>query len=116
MIEDIILRDIKNISKHEDEENYYKLVKVNNFWSNNYIVYENKGDRKKTLLVGEYFNKIRPCLKDIINNHKKSDTWKIQLTIAINCISSKDNDEERVEADDETDEVIKELFRFTISK
>ena len=74
MIEDIILRDIKNISKHEDEENYYKLVKVSNFWSNNYIVYENKDDRKKTLSIGEYFNKIRRYLKDIINNHKKSDT------------------------------------------
>ena len=32
----------------------------------------------------------------IINNLKKSDTWKIQLTIAINFISSKDIDEERV--------------------
>ena len=37
---------------------------------------------KKTLSVQEYLNKIRPYLKDIINNHKKSDTWKIQLTIA----------------------------------
>ena len=30
-----------------------------------------------------------------MNNLKKSDTWKIQLTVAINFISSKDNDEER---------------------
>ena len=36
-------------------------------------------------------------LKDI-NNLKKSDTWKIQLTIANNFISSIDNDEERVNA------------------
>ena len=35
-----------------------------------------------TLSVEEYLNKIRPYLKDIINNLKKSDTWKIQLTIA----------------------------------
>ena len=34
-------------------------------------------------------------LKDIIINLKKPDTWKIQLTTAINIISSKDNDEER---------------------
>ena len=40
-------------------------------------------------------NKIRPYLKDIINNLKKSDIWKIQLTIANNFISSIDNDEER---------------------
>ena len=35
-------------------------------------------------------------MKDIINNLKKPDTWKIQLTIANNFISSIDNDEERV--------------------
>ena len=38
----------------------------------------------------EYINKIRPYLKDTINNPKKSDTWKI------NFISSKDNYEELV--------------------
>ena len=36
------------------------------------------------------------CLKDIINDLKTSDTWKIQLAIAINFISSEDdNNEER---------------------
>ena len=58
-------------------------------------------------------------LKDI-NNLKKSDTWKIQLTIANNFISSIDNDEEcvihsksdniEIMINDEADEVIKELF------
>ena len=33
---------------------------------------------------------------DIINNLKKSYSWKIQLAITINFISSKDTDEERV--------------------
>ena len=32
---------------------------------------------------------------DIIIDLPESDTWKIQLTIAINFISSKDVDEER---------------------
>ena len=32
----------------------------------------------------------------MIINLQKSDTWKIQLTIAINFVSSKDVDEERV--------------------
>ena len=32
------LTDIKNHFEHEkEEENYYKPVRVNNFWSNNYI-------------------------------------------------------------------------------
>ena len=96
-IKDRILKDIKNLFEHEkEEENYYKPVRVSNFWSNNYIEYESNGDRNKTLSVEEYLNKISPYLKDIINNLKKSDTWKIQLSIANNFISSIDNDEEHV--------------------
>ena len=72
------LRDIENFFEHEDE-NYYKPVKVINFWSNNYIEYESNDDRNKTLSVEEYFDKIIPYFKDIIKNHKKSDIWKIQL-------------------------------------
>ena len=68
-----LLRDIKNLFEHE-EKNYYKPVKVNNFRSNNYIEYESNVDRNKTQSVEEYLNKIRPYLKDIINNPKKSDT------------------------------------------
>ena len=41
-------------------------------------------------------NKIRPYSKGIINNLKKVDTWKIQLTIANNFVSSIDNEEELV--------------------
>ena len=64
--------------------------------SSNFIEYETDGDRNKVLSIEEYFIKIRPYLKDIINDVKKSDTWKIQLTIAINFASSKDNNEKRV--------------------
>ena len=35
-------------------------------------------------------------MRDIIIDLQESDTWKIQLTIAINFISSKDVAEERV--------------------
>ena len=95
-------------------------MRVSNFWSNNYTEYENNGDRNKTLSVEEYFNKIKPYLKDIINNLKKSDRWKMQLTIVNNFISSIDNDEEHVMhstsdhneimINDKADEVITELF------
>ena len=40
--------------------------------------------------------KYRSYLKDVINNLKKSDTWKLQLTIANNFIFSIYNDEERI--------------------
>ena len=49
----------------------------------------------KTLSTEEYVNKIRPYLKDI-NNLKKSDTWKIQLTIAVTFLYSKYTNEERL--------------------
>ena len=48
VIKDRIIRDIKNRLEHE-EENYYKPVKVNNFWGNNYIEYESNGDKNKAL-------------------------------------------------------------------
>ena len=61
--------------------------------------------------------------KDIINNLKKFDTWKIQLAIANNFISSIDNDEKRVMhsksdnieimINDEADEVTNELIDIT---
>ena len=44
------------------EENYYKPVRVSNFWSNNYIEQESNGDKNKRLSVEEYLNKIRPYL------------------------------------------------------
>ena len=65
-----------NLFEHE-EENYYKPVRVSNFQSNNYIEYESNGDINKTLAVEEFLNKIKPYLKDIINDLKKSDTWKM---------------------------------------
>ena len=86
----------QNLSEHEEEENYYKPVRVSNFWSNNYLEYESSDNRNKTLPVEEHFDKIRPYLKDIINNPKKSETWKIQLTMANNFISSIDNKEEHI--------------------
>ena len=57
MIKYRILRNIMpNIFEHE-EEDYYKPLRLSSFWSNNYIEYESKIDRK-TLSVKEYLNKI----------------------------------------------------------
>ena len=44
----------------------------------------------------KYLNKTRPYLKDITNYVKKSDTWKIQVTIANNFHSFIDNDQDHV--------------------
>ena len=86
-----------NPLEHEEEEDYYKSEKVDKFCNNNFIIYDCRGDKNKTLSIEEYLNKIRPCLKDIMNDLKmKYRTWKIQLTIAINFMSSKNYDEEQV--------------------
>ena len=103
---------------------------MESFGSRNYIEFESNRDRNKALSIKEYLNKIRPYLRFIINDLKKSDTWKIeltwksQLTIAINFISSKDTDEERVMhsksnsieimINDKADKVIEKLFQFLL--
>ena len=115
-----MLRDVKNLLDHEEEDNYYKPVRLSNFWSSSSIEYESNGDRNKAPSFEEYLNKIRPYLKDTINNLKKFDKWKIQLTVENNFISSINNDAERVMhsktdniqimTNDEADEVMKELY------
>ena len=53
VIKDRILKDIRNLFEHE-EKDYYKPVRVGNFWSNNYMEYKSNDDRNKTLSVGIY--------------------------------------------------------------
>ena len=63
---------------------------------------------------------MRPYLKDIINNLKNADIWKLQWKIANNFISSINNGEEHVMhpksdnieflIDGEAGEIIKELL------
>ena len=116
------LRDIRNLLEHEEEKNSFKTERVGNFGRNNYVKYKSNRDKNKTLSVEEYLNKTRPYLKDIINDLKKSDTYKIQLTIKINFLSSKhDGDEEHVMhsksdnieimTNDRANDVIKELSK-----
>ena len=94
---------------------------MNNFQSNNYIEYKSNRDKNKILSVEEYLNKIKTCLKDIKNDQQNSSPWKTQLAIAINFISTiDDNDEKRVMnsksnnikimISGEADEVIEKLF------
>ena len=115
---------------------------VGNFWKNNYIEYENNGDRN--LSVEEYFNEInpfstnipsggievehwvKPYLEDLITDLQKFGTWNIQLAIAIKFSSSKNTDEEQVmhsKSDnievmtyDNANKVIEEIFESLLSR
>ena len=65
-------------------------------------------------------------MRDIIINLQKSDAWKIQLTIAVNFISSRDANEEYVMhskiddieflSNDNANEVTNELFESLLSR
>ena len=103
-------------------EDYYKPIIVKSAHANNYIQYESKGDKDKTLKISQYLNMIRPYLVDMINDYKNKGEWIIQLSAEINFTSSKpDFDETRImhtKSDNleiligsDTYDVIKDLFR-----
>ena len=94
IIEDKIIRDIRNI--FEQEEVYYKSGRVGKFHNNSCIQYKSNADRNKTISIKEYLDETKPFLKVIINKLKKSDTWRIQSTVAINSASSNNTDEKCV--------------------
>ena len=45
LVKDRIIRDIKTLFEQQ-EDDYYKPQRVNNFWNNEYIRYESNGDKK----------------------------------------------------------------------
>ena len=82
------IRDVQNLLDGFDED-YYRPIKTKSVFDGDYIEY----------------------LRDMINDHKTRREWKIQLTISINFISSKDfvhNIELMI--GNETDEIINEPF------
>ena len=125
------------------DEDYYKPIVTNDAFNINYIEYESKGDKYKTLSIEEYLNMVRPYLSNIINNHKSQGQWKvhsgntvinyntqgewkIQLTMAINFISSNNSNETctmhaksnyiEIMIGNETDEIIRELFESLLQR
>ena len=118
------MRDIKNVFEH-GQEGHYKPVRVGYFQSNYNAEPESNDGRNKTLSIEKILNKIRPYLKDMINDLKKPDTCKIRLSL-INFVSSKDNLLERVMHSrsgniefiiyDNADKVIEELFKSLLNR
>ena len=91
------------------DEDYYKPKIVRGAFNGKYIQYESKGDSGNKSWLEE-----------------TSSKWKIQLTMAINFISSKDSDDTRtmhtksnnVETmiGSETDEIIEDLLESFLQK
>ena len=85
------IRDIENLFDEASEEDYYKPILVKSSFKGNYKYYESRGDKEKRLSVRQYLNKITPHLYDLINDHRIARrVWKIQISMRVNYISSKD--------------------------
>ena len=67
------------------------FIKTGNAFSSNYIAYESNGDKDKMLSTEDYLDKIEPYLNNLTDDDKTQSEWKIQLTMAINFICSKDS-------------------------
>ena len=80
--------DLKKLYKYQDnvmygldylfnEEDYYESKEIKSAFDGSFILYESKGDKDAKLALWEYFNKIKPYLRDMIDNHKAKGEWKI---------------------------------------
>ena len=126
------------------DEDYYKPIITNSVFNNTYIQYKSRRNKDKIVTISKYLDVIRPYLSDIINDHKTqgewrihSDNtiikrktqseWKIQLTMAINFISSKANSDEtrtmhtksvniEIMMGSETDEINEDLFKSLLQR
>ena len=84
------------------------------------MLYESKGGKDNKLEIYEYFDIIKPYLRDMIDNHKARGEWKIQLTMRIIFVSFTDANETRethTKSDNitimrgvENEDIINELF------
>ena len=103
-----------------DEGDYYEPREVKSAFDGSYMLYESSGDKDSKLAIYEYFDIIRPYLRDMIDNHKARGERKIQLTMRIIFVSFVDANETRVmhtKSDNieimsgiETSDAINELF------
>ena len=88
--------------------------------------YISQGHNNKSLSPEEYLDIIRPYLHDLINHHKASGQWKIQLVILNRCISSENYKETRdiysasnnieIRVGSSTGEVINRLFSTMLQR
>ena len=102
--------DLKKLNEYQDnityglnylfnelnEEDYYKPTEVKSAFDGSYVLYESRGDKDANLALDEYFGKIKPYLKDMIDDYKSKCEWKIQITMRIIFISFIDKNKTQV--------------------
>ena len=82
---------LEEVSEHDND--YYKPERVRNAFKNdsgnyNYILYESRESKYYDSLE-EYLSKIKPYLENMIRNYISIGEWKIQLTVSVQFISSR---------------------------
>ena len=88
-----LISDIRTTLELEKENSYYEPVRMSYVFGNNYIECKSNVDRDKMLSIKEYLEEISSYLKDTIDSLKKPRKWKVPITLTINFLFSKDNDE-----------------------
>ena len=121
---DKILRDIRTL--YESEEDYYESVRTSTAFNNNFVEYEGNGDKDNILSVKGYLDMIKQYLNDIINDHKTQGEWEIQKTYSKDTKDSKDfnetcaihttSDNIEIMVSNETDDIVKNLFKSLFQK
>ena len=112
------IRDKGSLFDEASEEDYYKPILVKSSFKGNYKYYESRGDKEKRLSVKQYLNKITSHLYDLINDHKIARrVWKIQTSMPVNFISSKDTGETRtvyisIMRVSDIDDIIRKSFKY----
>ena len=74
-------------------DDYYEPTEIKSAFDGSYMLYESRGDKDSKLTINEYFDIIRPYLRDMINYHKARSEWKIQLSMQIIFVSFTDVNE-----------------------
>ena len=73
-----------------NRENYFEPKEIKSAFDGSYILYESRGDKDgkdAKLALWEYFDKIKPYLRDMIDNHKAKGECKIQLVMRLIFVS-----------------------------
>ena len=90
-------KDLEKLQKHQynttygldylfnevDEGDYYEPKEVKSAFDGSYMLSESRGDKDSKLAIYEYFDIIKPYLRDMIDNHQARGEWKIQLKMRI---------------------------------
>ena len=85
--QDNITYELDYLFHEVDEEDYYKPTEVKSAFEGSYVLYESRGDKDAKLALSEYFDKIKPCLNNMIDDCKSKGEWKIQIVMRILFLS-----------------------------